>query len=426
MAYLRDGQLGQAATRSPACAAAFRAARQNADPVSATLIRLLERPIPAGRTPALARRADELRALVDGLDRDQACRLSRRLADRADPLALSFDCELSTALRNELRARLERSCRRAPPPSGPTPVPAPSPAPVPLPRPWSPQWPHWPRSDRPRISNGWPPPDPRPRIPVRELLEHARRILDALRAAGYTGAIVVALATVIAEVTALLAVLQVTRYLLFDVAAGQLGVDATLITHQAERYITNQAGNRPEWPRLEQALQRLHRLDQRAVELLGQRQPAEAAQPGPPSGRIRERLPSAPEQRPPERPSDPNRRIVVLFHGTTARRASQIVRDQAFARRTTWFALGQANEDLARIFAIRASNKNPRDGGPAIVAVRLDEGELDRLRQLRLFHRRPFDPEDPPELRNRIQWVLEPGGVENFNQALEDVEQLRW
>jgi hypothetical protein len=279
MAYLRDGQLGQAATRSSACAAAFRAARQNADGVSATLIRLLERPIPAGRTPLLARRAGELRALVDGLDRDQACRLSRRLADRADPLALSFDCELSTALRNELRARLERSCRRARPPSGPTPVPAPSPAPVPLPWPWSVRWPHWPRPDRRRIINGWPPLDPRPRIPVRELLEHARRILDALRAAGYTGEIVAALATVIAEVTALLAVLQVTRYLLFDVAAGRLGVDATLITQLADRYITNQAGNRPEWPRLEQALQRLHRLDQRAIELLGQRQPAEPGQP---------------------------------------------------------------------------------------------------------------------------------------------------
>ena len=51
--------------------------------------------------------------VVNRLDREQACRLYRRLSDGADPIARFLDCELSTPLRAELRTRLKRSCQRS-------------------------------------------------------------------------------------------------------------------------------------------------------------------------------------------------------------------------------------------------------------------------------------------------------------------------
>jgi hypothetical protein len=60
------------------------------------------------------------------------------------------------------------------------------------------------------------------------------------------------------------------------------------------------------------------------------------------------------------------------------------------------------------------------------MAVRVNEEALARLRQLRMFRSESFDAADRPELRNRLQWVLERGGVAIFNEAIEEVEQLTW
>src|SRR5690349_20249957 len=57
-------------------------------------------------------------------------------------------------------------------------------------------------------------------------------------------------------------------------------------------------------------------------------------------------------------------RNVLLLHGTTAAAANRIRENQQFAPHQTFFAMRWKNRDLARIFAHRASSRNPRGGGP--------------------------------------------------------------
>ena len=418
---MRDGGLGQVVTRSRVCEAARRAARPH-DAASATLISLLERPIAEHQRARIAQRVRELRRLFDRLSVDEACRLRTRLNDRGDALARFFDCELSRALRVDLRARLERSCRRARPDRsavGPRTPDIPPTPPVGPRKPdwWTRVWPPPPPPKRER--EHWPPPIRDPKIRIPELLDHARRVLEALVAAGITVGIVAALAAAIAEVKALLAgfgVLGVTGSLLYDVRTCRLGFIPREGAHHTELHRRARAMQSPDWRKLENALQRLHRLDERGLDRLKTSRPSDG----------RGQLPSAPEQRPQEKPSGQDRRIATLLHGTTATRARRIVSAQAFAEQRTYFTMGRANEDLARIFAIRASSRNQKEGGPAIIAVRVNEEALARLRQLRMFRSEPFDAADRPELRNRLQWVLERGGVAIFNEAIEEAEQLRW
>jgi hypothetical protein len=420
VAYMLDGDLGQVAARSPICEAARRAAKSH-DAASATLISLLERPIAGHQTARIAQRVRELRRLFDRLSVDEACLLRTRLNDRGDALARFFDCELSTALRADLRARLERSCRRArsdPSTVGPRSPNIPPTPPVGPPR--KPDWWKriWPPPPPPEgIREQWPPRIKDPKIRIPELLDHARRVLEALLAAGITVGIVAALAAAIAEVKALLAafgVFGVTGSLIYDVKTGRLGFIPLEGAHHTELHRRARAMQSPDWRKLENALQRLHRLDERGLDQLKASRTSDA----------RPRLPSAPEQRPSEKPSGQDRRIATLLHGTTAIRARRIVSAQAFAPQRTYFTMGRANEDLARIFALRASSRNQKEGGPAIIAVRVNEEVLARLRQLRMFRSEPFDAADRPELRNRLQWVLERGGIAIFNEAIEEVEQL--
>jgi hypothetical protein len=112
-------------------------------------------------------------------------------------------------------------------------------------------------------------------------------------------------------------------------------------------------------------------------------------------------------------------RKVLLFHGTTLAAAKGIRDKQAMTPAPTFFAMGWRDRDLARYFALRAANKRPRDGGPALVLVIVPEAVIDRLRQLRLFRMTGFDAADRPELRNRRQWILEPGGVELLNRGAD-------
>jgi len=129
--------------------------------------------------------------------------------------------------------------------------------------------------------------------------------------------------------------------------------------------------------------------------------------------------PQAPPH-PPGRPRAPaGDRDVLLIHGTTLPRARAITSRQAMAPQRAFFALGMQNRDLARLFALRASRRSPREGSPALVLVTVPEAAFERLRKQRLLHALPFDPEDRPELRNRRQWVLEPGGVEILNREAD-------
>jgi hypothetical protein len=119
-------------------------------------------------------------------------------------------------------------------------------------------------------------------------------------------------------------------------------------------------------------------------------------------------------------------RQAQLFHGTTASRARLIEETQKFERRTTYFALGASNRDLAEIFAARSSSRFPPEGGPAVLAVDMPEEAIQRLRRLGLIRAGPFDPEDRPELRLRTQWILEPGGVDILNRELTEVRRVAY
>ncbi|MCS7043408.1 MAG: hypothetical protein NZR01_11500 [Bryobacteraceae bacterium] len=110
---------------------------------------------------------------------------------------------------------------------------------------------------------------------------------------------------------------------------------------------------------------------------------------------------------------------MLLLHGTTLARAQAIARQQGLAPQRSFFVLGMSNRDIARLFAIRASQRSPRAGGPALVLTALPETAFERMRRLGLFRAIPFDPEDRPELRGRRQWVLEPGGVEILNREAD-------
>ena len=112
-------------------------------------------------------------------------------------------------------------------------------------------------------------------------------------------------------------------------------------------------------------------------------------------------------------------RHLLLFHGTTLTVARRIQADQRMAPQTTYLAFGWRNRDLARVFAYRASRRRPRDGGPAMVVISLAPEAYERLRRERLIRTIAFDPEDRPELRNRMQLVVEPGGIEILNRGAE-------
>ena len=118
-------------------------------------------------------------------------------------------------------------------------------------------------------------------------------------------------------------------------------------------------------------------------------------------------------------------RNALLLHGTTMARARQIASSQALTPRQTYFAMGMSQRDLAREFARRAALKWPREGGPALVLVSVPESVVTRLRNLRLLVARGFDPGDRPQFVNRIQWVLEPGGVGLLNQGLNEIRARR-
>lgn len=125
------------------------------------------------------------------------------------------------------------------------------------------------------------------------------------------------------------------------------------------------------------------------------------------------------------RPRPLGERKILLLHGTTVPRAQSIIRQGGMAPGRAFFALGMSNRDLARIFAERASGRNPRAGDPALLLTTLPEADFERLRKLGLARAVPFDAEDRPELRLRRQWIVEPGGIELLNRAAEDWRMVK-
>jgi hypothetical protein len=118
-----------------------------------------------------------------------------------------------------------------------------------------------------------------------------------------------------------------------------------------------------------------------------------------------------------------NERIARFFHGTTVVRAQRIADAAAFSPQRTFLALGESNRDLAVIFAQRTVSKHPAEGGPALVIITMEESSFESMRKRGLMRMIGFDPEDKPELRNRFQWVVEPGGVLQFNR---DADEWIW
>jgi hypothetical protein len=131
-------------------------------------------------------------------------------------------------------------------------------------------------------------------------------------------------------------------------------------------------------------------------------------------------LPSSPSAR-----SEPMVRTATLYHGTTLSRAQAIDRTQQFQLQDTYFAMGAGNHDLAVIFARRASRRDPRGGGPAVVVVKIDEPAIELLRKNGILKMLPFDPEDDAALRLRSQWKLDRSGVPLLNRDLEEISVER-
>jgi len=151
---------------------------------------------------------------------------------------------------------------------------------------------------------------------------------------------------------------------------------------------------------------RLARLRRRSPTCRCHQQPA--------AGSLDEELAGEVPPRPARQP-----RNLLLFHGTTLGVARKIQADQRMAAQTTYLTMGWRNRDLARVFAQRASRRRPRDGGPALVVITVTPEAYERLRRERLIRTIGFDAEDRPELRSRMQLVVEPGGIEILNRGAE-------
>ena len=115
-----------------------------------------------------------------------------------------------------------------------------------------------------------PPPRPPGRTLVEDLLDHARKTLGVLEAAAATAGIVAALALALkaaSKAWVTMQILGVAKYLFFDPATGKLEFDLTNADYAARRRISR-ASVSEDFQRLEQALQRVHEIEGRAIETL--------------------------------------------------------------------------------------------------------------------------------------------------------------
>ncbi len=115
-----------------------------------------------------------------------------------------------------------------------------------------------------------PPPRPPGRTLVEDLLDHARKTLGVLEAVAATAGIVATLALALKAASKAWITMQglgVAKYLFFDPATGKLEFDLTNADYEARRRISR-ASVSEDFRRLEQALQRVHQIEARAIETL--------------------------------------------------------------------------------------------------------------------------------------------------------------
>ncbi len=119
-----------------------------------------------------------------------------------------------------------------------------------------------------------------------------------------------------------------------------------------------------------------------------------------------------------DKPDDNDERIVTLIHGDTRRGAQEIVDEKKGFQGITSFVLGRADRELAVGFAHRKSRKYPKQGGPELVVIQIYESDLKRFQRMGLIRKRPFDANDDPELRGKIQYILGSPATKPFNRLV--------
>jgi hypothetical protein len=125
-----------------------------------------------------------------------------------------------------------------------------------------------------------PPSTPEPKT-LDTVLDHARHTLGLLKAAAAAAGVVATLTLALEEAAkarVTMEVLGVTRYLIFDPATGRLEFDLTNADYEARRRISR-ATMSDDLPRLERALQQVHKLEQQAAGEL--KASSTGTQPGP-------------------------------------------------------------------------------------------------------------------------------------------------
>jgi hypothetical protein len=230
-------------------------------------------------------------------------------------------------------------------------------------------------------------------------------VLEALLAVGITVGIVVALSAAIAEVKALLAgfgVFGVTGSLLYDVRTGRLGFVPSEGAHHTELHRRARAMQSPDWRKLENALQRLHRLDELGLDRLKASQPVPRTGARPPEAAPRHGSPPASD----DGDEPPRRRIVKGFHGANGDAILSILRSGRIQPRrgAIWLNLGdhrasfqhggdrkrgatfvaeiQVSFDPARV----SEDRSPTPGIP--LSLRLITTEAQAAAITRMFRRR--------------------------------------
>ncbi len=227
-------------SRSTYCKRARKAALPE-DDVQAELIRLLKLPIASHERLRIVRRVDKLRRLFAALGPEQARKLYARLINENDPLAKFFDCELVTWLREELRAKVkERAVARRPARESPVKgldratedtatsdsgivgLPPPKPERKTFePEPWKPE--PWKPFGPPRINLPIVEPTFIDVLP-KDLIDRAKKILEALKRSGGDPGIIQKLESLIKEADVLLGVLApVLGFLVFRTYIGSIG-----------------------------------------------------------------------------------------------------------------------------------------------------------------------------------------------------------
>lgn len=113
-------------------------------------------------------------------------------------------------------------------------------------------------------------------------------------------------------------------------------------------------------------------------------------------------------------------RMVYLLHGTTSARAQNIINEQIFAPLKTYFTL---NLPVAQHFANRKLANYPGEGGTAVLRVEVYASDFKRLQNQGVI--KPDLLKDPAAVRGKMQWIVSPGGMQEINRILLDIQKVQ-